>query len=504
MPNAIVDAVRRNKARWPYILIAPLGAVAGYILAGQPGLIVATFLGPTFLAFILPNLPDAVPFDAATGLTTRAGLVIALDNALRSGKQNGLTTGAIVFEIDRFKLIEERHDRSGVEAIFKSIAVRLSAILRADDIAARLDGPTFAVGLSPTRRFDLEAAIQLASRIQHTMAEPFNIAGMNVYLTVSIGFGLSDRLDHKTGVALLQAANSALIEAQRHAPAAIRSFSPSMRNRIANCNELSQQVTRALDNGEIRAFFQPQISTRTGEITGFETLARWQHPRRGLIPPLEFLPALAQAGQMHRLGEAMIHDALSSLRRWDETGLLIPRVGVNFSKEELTDPQLVDRIEQRLHEFGLDANRLAVEVLETVVADHADDIVIRNLSGLAGLGCSLDLDDFGTGHASITSIRRYSIERIKIDRSFVTRIDADDEQQKMVAAILTMADRLGLDTLAEGVETTEERLKLAELGCGHVQGFGIARPLPPEDVDNWINNYSPMAVSSRGLRRKAG
>jgi EAL domain-containing protein (putative c-di-GMP-specific phosphodiesterase class I) len=176
---------------------------------------------------------------------------------------------------------------------------------------------------------------------------------------------------------------------------------------------------------------------------------------------------------------------------------------VNFSKEELTDPQLVDRIEQRLYEFGLDANRLAVEVLETVVADHADDIVIRNLSGLATLGCSLDLDDFGTGHASITSIRRYSIERIKIDRSFVTRIDADDEQQKMVAAILTMADRLGLDTLAEGVETNEERLKLAELGCGHVQGFGIARPLPPEDVDNWINNYSPMAVGSRGLRRKA-
>lgn len=277
-----------------------------------------------------------------------------------------------------------------------------------------------------------------------------------------------------------------------------------MRNRIANCNELSQQVTRALENGEIRAFFQPQISTRTGEITGFETLARWQHPRRGLIPPLEFLPALAQAGQMHRLGEAMIHDALSSLRRWDQTGLTIPRVGVNFSKEELTDPQLVDRIEQRLHEFGLGANRLAVEVLETVVADHADDIVIRNLSGLAGLGCSLDLDDFGTGHASITSIRRYSIERIKIDRSFVTRIDADDEQQKMVAAILTMADRLGLDTLAEGVETTEERLKLAELGCGHVQGFGIARPLPPEDVDNWINNYSPMVVGNRGLRRKAG
>jgi EAL domain-containing protein (putative c-di-GMP-specific phosphodiesterase class I) len=149
----------------------------------------------------------------------------------------------------------------------------------------------------------------------------------------------------------------------------------------------------------------------------------------------------------------------------------------------------VDRIEWELDRHELTPDRLVIEVLETVVANRSEDVVIRNLAGLARLGCCLDLDDFGTGHASITSIRRFSIERIKIDRSFVTRIDDDLEQQKMVTAILTMAERLGLDTLAEGVETAAERAMLARLGCGHVQGFGIARPMPIKETDAWIHSY---------------
>ena len=207
---------------------------------------------------------------------------------------------------------------------------------------------------------------------------------------------------------------------------------------------------------------------------------------------------------MHRLGHKMIDDALSALHRWDAQGFKVSRVGVNFSKDELRDPTLVSHIETSLINYMLSPDRLAVEVLETVVADNADDVVIRNLAGLANLGCRLDLDDFGTGHASITSIRRYAVERIKIDRSFVTNIDQDEEQQKMVAAILTMAERLGLDTLAEGVETVEERRMLAHLDCGHVQGFGIARPMAPWDVDNWIHNYRPQPVRPAKLRRKAG
>ena len=430
-------------------------------------------------------------------------MVERLDRALAAANRRGCGTGALVIEIDRFKLLEERYERSEIEAILKEIGARICAVLRESDYPGRLEGPTFAVALSAGRRLDLEAAIQLSGRIQQALAEPIAIDGANVFVTVSVGFSLASRLPDASAETLLQAATSALIEAQRYAPGAIRSYSPAMQQRISNRSEMAERVGDAIERGEIKAYFQPQVSTRTGAITGFEALSRWQHPKRGLIPPGEFLPALAEAGLMDKLGDVMVSDALKALKRWDEAGFDIPRVGVNFSNQELRDPRLVERIAWELDRCELEPARLAVEVLETVVANHSEDTVIKNLTGFAELGCSLDLDDFGTGHASITSIRRFSIERIKIDRSFVTRIDADIEQQRMVAAILTMAERLGLDTLAEGVETVEENAMLAKLGCAHVQGFGIARPMPIEMTEQWIKSYLSRLGRPATLRRKA-
>ncbi len=427
--------------------------------------------------------------DGLTGLVLRDGLIRQMETNLSHAARHGKATGALVIEIDRYKLLEERLERSSVERILSVTAQRLQGALRDADVAARLDGPDFGVALAPVRRLDLETVIQLAGRLQRTLADPIADHGTNIYITVSIGFSLASRLSNPTGETVIQAATLAMIEAQRSGPSGIRSYSDAMKARITSRNILTEEVADALQKGEINAFFQPQISTRSGEITGFEALARWHHPERGLIPPVEFLPALAQAGLMDRLGERMIRDSLAAVRHWEDQGFNIPRVGVNFSSEELHDPRLVDRIGWELDRFELTPDRLVVEVLETVVAGRSEDVVIRNLSGLARLGCCLDLDDFGTGHASITSIRRFSIERIKIDRSFVTRIDEDPEQQKMVAAILTMAERLGLDTLAEGVETAGERAMLAKLGCGHVQGFGIARPMPMHETDNWIRSY---------------
>jgi diguanylate cyclase (GGDEF)-like protein len=492
--------------RRPHMLaLMPLLVLSALALGGTSAMIFVALAFPVALAVALPSDPGAAAgaCDPLTGLAQRQGVVAALDIALRISTRMGRSTGAMMIEIDRFKLLEERHDRVAIERILRVTAERLGDTLREDDLAARLEGPTFAVALAPVRRLDLEAAIQLAGRIQRALSEPISVDATNVYVTVSIGFSIATRLHHPTGETVLQAATSAMIEAQRSGPSAIRSYSDAMRARIASRNSLSDDVAGALERGEIMAFFQPQISTKTGNITGFESLARWHHPERGLIPPIEFLPALEQAGLMDRLGEIMIYDALTALKHWDDQGFDIPRVSVNFSNEELCDPRLVDRIGWELDRFDLTPDRLVVEVLETVVATHSEDVVIRNLSGLARLGCCLDLDDFGTGHASITNIRRFSIERIKIDRSFVTKIDADPEQQKMVSAILTMADRLGLDTLAEGVETTEEQAMLARLGCGHLQGFGIARPMPMQETDGWITTYRRRQDHPITLPRRA-
>jgi diguanylate cyclase (GGDEF)-like protein len=482
-----------RRARRPHLLLLlPLVLLTGFLTGGMLGLFALAVGFPLIIAVALPTEAawQGWATDPLTGLLTREGIVGSLDSALASSARKGRATGAIVVELDQFRLLEGRFDRAAVETVLTVIGKRLADTMRDSDQAGRLDGATFAVALSPVRRLDLEAAIQLSARIQQALTEPIPLDGTNIHVSASVGFSLANRLDDPTGERILQAATTALIEAQRSGPAAIRSYSAAMHARVNGRSDLTDEVAEAMDRGEFRAFFQPQISTRTGAITGFETLARWMHPTRGLIPPAEFLPALVQAGLMPRLGQVMVQEALTALRRWTDMGLNVPRVGVNFSNEELHDPHLVDRISWELDRFDLPADRLVIEVLETVVANRAEDITIRNLAALARLGCSLDLDDFGTGHASITSIRRFSIERIKIDRSFVTRIDADAEQQKMVEAILTMAERLGLDTLAEGVETSAERAMLARLGCGHIQGFAIARPMSGAETDTWIDAYA--------------
>ncbi|NIY71806.1 bifunctional diguanylate cyclase/phosphodiesterase [Marivivens donghaensis] len=489
--NTVSQNLRRAIESVPLSVITPIGAFAGFEMLGYAGLVAGAAIPPV----LLKSLSRDVQVDRVTDLMTRDAFMSAAHRRLIHAQRRRKFSTLFLIEIDRHKLLEEVHDRDGIEEILRIVAYRIKLNIRETDLISRMDGFSFAVMTDLSSKPDIEDALELASRIQQAIKRPLIVGRMNVHMTASIGFSMSDCISSTRTEDLLQATTNALIEAQRHGPSSVRSYSPAMRSRIEARNSLMQQVSRAFHDGEIRAFFQPQVSTVTGEITGFEALARWQHPDRGLIPPLDFLPAIAQANMMHRLGEVILNDTLEAITRWDQKGFTVPRVGVNFSSEELHAINLVDRIRCRVGSYRLLPDRIAVEVLETVVANQADEILFSNLSGLARLGCSLDLDDFGTGHASITSIRNYSVGRIKIDRSFVSGIDKDVEQQKMVAAILTMAERLGLQTLAEGVETSEERAKLAQLGCHEVQGYGIARPLAPELVDDWISNYTAQRIS---------
>ena len=199
----------------------------------------------------------------------------------------------------------------------------------------------------------------------------------------------------------------------------------------------------------------------------------------------------------------MMHNSFRALKTWDAAGVEVPQIGVNFTGSELSNPRLLEKIEWELDRFELTPDRLAVEVLETVVSGAPDDVVTKNINALGAIGCRIDLDDFGTGNASIASIRRFSVSRIKIDRSFVMKADRDQEQQRMISAILTMAERLKVETLAEGVETVGEHVLLAQLGCDHVQGFGIARPMPFDQTIDWIHAHNaklrdvPQILQSR-------
>ncbi|WP_372894011.1 putative bifunctional diguanylate cyclase/phosphodiesterase [Rhodosalinus sp.] len=507
-PAAFRRRLRRALAEPSLLAFIPALSLAAFWMGGE-GALIATALGLPALFALAGGFEGAAPDsdprrDPVTGLAAAEALTPALDAARERAAGGGLGTGCLLLEIDDFEELRARHGAEAEERLLRGAADRLRAALRDGDAIARLADARFGVALHPARRLDLEAGLQIAARLQRAVEEPVTIDGASVYLTGSVGFALSRRLPEADGPRLLRAAAAALAEAQAAGPACVRAHSPGMTQTLPDRAEVADAAAEALEAGRIVPWFQPQVCTDTGRITGFEALARWIHPERGPIPPAEFLPALEEAGLLARLGEHMLRQSLSALAAWDRSGLDVPSVAVNLSAAELRDPTLADRIAWELDRFGLAPDRLTLEVLETVIAGAPEDVTARNVNALAAMGCGIDLDDFGTGHASFAALRRFRVRRIKIDRSFVTKCDRDPDQQRLVTAVLSMADQLGLATLGEGVETGGEHALLAQLGCDHVQGFGIARPMPFDDTPEWLARHAMKLDAPPRIGRGAG
>ncbi|MBL4767202.1 MAG: GGDEF domain-containing protein [Rhodobacteraceae bacterium] len=434
----------------------------------------------------------------------RDGFEAIMDQVYNDTETSGLKTACFLLEIDDCRELADRHGQSAVDLVVQRCGERILSVLRDGDTVARLGDSRFAICLMATRQLDLELCIQLAGRVQSTVEEPVSLDGMSLYVSCSIGFCLRSRAPKTSGADWMAATQDALADAQLAGPSGIRAYSAEIRRKTKARHDLRNDAAAALENGQIQPWYQPQISTDTGRVSGFEALARWVHPVHGMIPPDDFLPVMEKAGLLERLGQVMLYNALTALKAWDNAGAVVPYVGVNFATDELRNPTLVDKIRWELDRFDLSPDRLCVEILESVVTDSPDETVSRNIVGLGALGCRIDLDDFGTGHASIASIRRFAITRIKIDRSFVMKADRDPEQQRLVGAILTMAERLGIETLAEGVETVGEHALLAQLGCDHVQGFGIGRPMPFDQTLDWIVTHEGKIQDAPSINRETG
>jgi diguanylate cyclase len=469
--------------RWPELgLFLPVLVLPTYLVFGQADLLILA-AGLPLLALLvrqaLPALPDAAVADQAIG---------ALDTALRAGSAQGRQTGCLVLQFDSLQAICDRLGRARQSEIVAASVARIRGALRPGDLLFALEDGCLVIALGPTERLDLENMVRIAGRLQLVAQQPMHLGADTVQLTCCIGFCHARQTDGG-GRGLLDAAQVAVDEAMLHAPGAIRSFTPDLAQARADRDALRAGFADAVAKGQVRAHFQPQLSTDSGAVSGMEALARWHHPERGLLSPGVFLPAIDGTDLMDLLGQTMLTQALAALRNWDDTGQHVPSVSVNFSARELGDPELPERLAWQLDHHGLATGRLTIEVLESVVAKDSDDIVARNIGRIAGMGCGVDMDDFGTGNASITSIRAFALRRLKIDRSFVRAVDCDRDQQQLVTAILSLAERLGLETLAEGVETQGEHAMLAQLGCGHVQGFVVARPMPAEEVAPWLAEH---------------
>ena len=474
----------------PAFAFLPAFCLAVFWFGGEGALIVTAGMLPVVYLLAGGLLQGASAFRGTTGILQRQVFEDLADQIFLRARQTDTQAVAIYLLVEDMDKVVDTYGQAAGDTVMRRIGERIQSTLRRQDKVAQIGEAKFAICTDPVHQLDLELCIQMAARLQATIEEPISVEGVAVYVTASIGFCQHARAPGATGGSWLGAAAIALQEAQRRGPSAIRAFSDQMRQLTVARAELRDEVSQALAAGQIQPWFQPQISTDTGAISGFEALARWTHPVRGLIPPSEFLPAIEQAGQVERLAEVMIYHAFAALKAWDSAGVVVPQVGVNFAGSELNNPRLLEKIKWELDRFDLSPDRLAVEVLETVVAGAPEDMITRNINALGQLGCQIDLDDFGTGNASIASIRRFAVTRIKIDRSFVMKADRDPEQQRMISAILTMAERLQIETLAEGVETVGEHVLLAQLGCDHVQGFGIGRPMPFEQTLDWISRHN--------------
>ncbi|RJL06829.1 EAL domain-containing protein [Paracoccus aestuarii] len=258
-------------------------------------------------------------------------------------------------------------------------------------------------------------------------------------------------------------------------------------------SKLAATVSDAVVAGQIEAWFQPQISCHTGQVTGFEALARWNHPTRGILAPGAFMPQMSSADHK-TLTLFMLAQCMSALNSWDRDGFDVPTVSINISNCELSDRGFADCLLWDLDRHEIPTKRLVVEVLESVGPVTSSNEARENLRKLAEAGCQIDLDDFGTGYASLDAIRQFGINRIKIDRSFVTACDIDGAQQRMILAILALTERLGIAALAEGVETRAEYAFLAQMGCDEVQGYAVARPMPLADTRVFLERHKDAAA----------
>lgn len=485
------------------ILMLLAGLAVGSIAFGAQTVLMSLVLGlpATFLMTgVIMRLNGAHPAQR----TDREPLCTALDAAIRTARRRSAHTACILLQIDESDDLIRQFNPDAAEDISRHTLNRLDRMLRRGDQIFELNTGKLAIALRPSRRLTIDAALHIARRLHAAAEEPVSLNTVTACPTVSTGLCLDTQLTRSTGRALVDAAELALDEARRSGPSSIRAFAPDMRRLPARAHLADDELSRALNHGEFLPWFQPQISTDNGALSGVEALARWNHPTRGILGPADFLPLLEQTGQLEALGRTMLEHCLTTLREWQASGLYVPRIGLNLSPTELRQPGMVNHISWELDRHEIAPDRLAIEVLETVVAQSPGDTVTRNINALARLGCLIDLDDFGTGHASLSSLRRLAVGRLKIDRSFVTGIDGDRDQQRMVSAILSMSERLGLETLAEGVETAGEHAMLAQLGCGHVQGFGIGRPMPAADMPAWAARHHNRLAQLPGIARTAG
>jgi diguanylate cyclase (GGDEF)-like protein/PAS domain S-box-containing protein len=425
--------------------------------------------------------------DPLTGVPNRALLMDRLAHALQQLARRPGMVAVLFCDLDRFKVINDSLGHDVGDRVLIAAAERLQRSLRAGDTAARFGGDEFVIlceGVEGKHHL-----ANLARRVMDVFAEPFVVDGSSIRLTCSIGISVATAPE--ASEVLLRDADLAMYRAKTHGKARFELFDADMRREVVRRMEVEHALYRAIDERQLTVFYQPEVRLSDGVIVGVEALVRWQHPEWGLLNPAQFIDVAEETGAIRNLGRIVLEDAVRQAATWRASlGERPLTVSVNLSPRQLSDPSLVDEVRDLIAATGVDPGVLRLELTEGALLDDVD-AATGTLERLHDLGVQLALDDFGTGYSSLGYLKRLPVNVVKIDRSFVEGIETErSDAAAIVQAIVALAHTLGMEVVAEGVETTAQRTRLMEFGCDHAQGFLFSAALPAERATELLANSS--------------
>jgi diguanylate cyclase (GGDEF)-like protein/PAS domain S-box-containing protein len=455
---------------------------------------------PVRMAGSQTDITEGKVSDPLTGLPNRLLFLDRLERLMKHSKRHSERLFAVLFlDLDAFKMINDSLGHLIGDQLLLGVAKRLEKCLRSSDTVARLGqerftlarmgGDEFTVLLDELR--EPADANRAAERIMESLAAPFELNGKEVFTSASIGIALSNS-SYTDPEEIMRDADTAMYRAKSFGKARYEVFSADMRASVMARLELETDLRRALDRGEFRNYYQPIVSLDNGEVNGFESLLRWQHPTRGLIGPKEFIGVAEDTGMIRELGWWSLREACSRIAEWralDPKRELI--VSVNLSMKQFMQPNLVENIGALLSELSLPPDALKLEITESTVMEDPS-VAVEMLRQLKTLGVRLAIDDFGTGYSSLSYLHRFPLDTLKIDRSFISGSNGGVNGMEIARTIMPLAKNLRLDVVAEGVETAEQAQELRKLDCKYAQGFYFSKPLSREDAEALLAEHAVL------------